>query len=95
MPEDIPEYPLKWITREVRRYLTDQQYSELMAGLDRVKRVYDLNARLRAAKTNLRDFRRAQLTFPKDSERWRHWGMRIESKMMYIDRVKKELESLQ
>ncbi len=95
MTDQVPEVPIRWLTREVKRYLTDHQYSELMTGLDRVKRRYDLNTKLRSVKSQLNQYRRAQRTYAVDTERWRHWGLMVESKLLRIEKLKKEIEEME
>ncbi len=91
MTENTPEMPIKWITREVRKYLTKDQYKELMVDLNRVKRLYDLNTKLRSAKSQLNQYRRAQRTYTEGTERWRHYALMVESKLMRIERLGKEI----
>ncbi len=94
MTDEIPEVPIKWIIREVQKYLSEEQYDELMTDLAKVKLRYDLHSRLRTEKAYLRDFRRRQHTYSEGTERWRHWAVRVESKMLQIERLKKEIEEL-
>ena len=92
--EPMPEQPVKWLLREIKSYLTEEQYVELMTGFNRVKMRYDLVSRLRAEQYRLTDFKKAQKTYPEDSERWRHWAIRIESKAKRIERLQQQLQEL-
>lgn len=92
--EPMPEQPIKWLLREMHRYLTDRQYDEVLAGFSRVKQRYDVTTKLRTEQTKLNNYYRSQKRYPEDSERWRHWKIMIESKQARVDHLKRELEEI-
>lgn len=90
--EPMPEQPIKWLIRELQSYLSEQQWLDLMAGYNAVKRRYDLASRLRLARQELALFRRNQTIYDPDAARYRSYGVKIDRRLERIKMLEAELE---
>lgn len=94
MNSDRPIQPIKWLLNELRSILSDDQYTSLMEGYDRVKRRYDLASRLRLAEQELAVFRRNQSHYEPSNTRYQAYGIKIDRRIERIRQLEQEISEL-
>jgi len=92
-PEPLPEQPIKWLIRELQAYLTEQQWLDLMAGYNAVKRRYDTASKFRLAKQELALFQRNQSLYGPDTARYKSYTVKISRRLERIKKLEEELNA--
>jgi len=90
----MPEQPLKWLLKRIKEILDNNDYEDLMKEYKVVEERYKLASRLRHAQGEIRSFKYAQNHYAKDTERWRHYAIRIQGKESRIKRLEEKLKEL-